>query len=521
MVYPSLGETPENIAATLGSAQTGGVMRASDLNPAAPSPLYLQLQRALRGLIQQGTWSPGMRLPSTPELAERYGVHRLTVLKALAGLKRSGWVHTVKGLGTFVPERLPQVAALHEETPFPFEGSALRAEENALGPWLGETLERAQNRELLSFSAGFPPADLLPGDALRRLYTRTMRELGPEAWAYAAPAGHPPFLKAVQAWLAAEGEPLLPGWGLRALPGAQSGLALAVEALTAPGDRVLVESPCYVGTLALLKALGREAVPIPVDRNGLNPERLASALTKGDAKLLILVASFHNPTGMTLSLTRRERVLALTRAHGIPLVEDDTYADLRFSGKPVPSFRMLEDADHVIHVGSFSKSLAAGLRLGYMVARQPLLDRLAPLQEVHTIALPTLSQAVVAHFLESGAFHRHLLRLRRALRERRDAMLEALHREFPKGTEVTEPKGGMHLWVVLPEDCSSLDLLRAATSHGLGFAPGPLFFADGRGTNCLRLNFSTHPPSTIRLAIARLGQLIQANARSTNPEEPS
>jgi len=283
-----------------------------------------------------------------------------------------------------------------------------------------------------------------------------------------------------------------------------------VEAFTVPGDRVLVESPCYVGTLALLKALGREAVPVPVDRNGLNPERLASALSKGDAKLIILVASFHNPTGMTLSLARRERVLALTRAHGVPLVEDDTYADLRFSGKPVPSFRMLEGADHVIHVGSFSKSLAAGLRLGYVVAREGLLDRMTPLQEVHSIALPTLSQAVVAQFLDSGAFRRHVTRLRRALRERRDAMLEALHAHFPQGTEVTEPKGGMHLWVVLPEDLSSLDLLRAATRQGLGFAPGPLFFADGRGTNCLRLNFSTHTPGATRLAIARLGSLIQA-----------
>ncbi len=485
-------------------------MLAQDLNPAAPSPLYLQLQRVLRTLIQQGTWQPGMRLPAVPDLSERYGVHRLTVLKALAGLKRTGWVQTVKGLGTFVSERLPQTPAFQDEGPFPFEGSALRVREDALGPWLGETLERAQNRELISFSAGFPPSDLLPGEALRRLYARTMRDLGPEAWAYAAPAGHPPFLKAVTDWLASEGEPLLPDWGLRAIPGAQSGLALAVEAFTLPGDRVLVESPCYVGTLALLKALGREAVPVPVDRNGLNPERLASALSKGDAKLIILVASFHNPTGMTLSLARRERVLALTRAHGVPLVEDDTYADLRFSGKPVPSFRMLEGADHVIHVGSFSKSLAAGLRLGYVVAREGLLDRMTPLQEVHSIALPTLSQAVVAQFLDSGAFRRHVTRLRRALRERRDAMLEALHAHFPQGTEVTEPKGGMHLWVVLPEDLSSLDLLRAATRQGLGFAPGPLFFADGRGTNCLRLNFSTHTPGATRLAIARLGSLIQA-----------
>jgi DNA-binding transcriptional MocR family regulator len=482
----------------------------TSLNPGAASPLYLQLQRSLRTLIQDGEWQPGLKLPAVPDLAERFQVHRLTVLKAIAGLKRTGWVQTVAGRGTFVADYLPQAPALRGPGAFPFEGSALKVHEGELGPWLGETLERAQNRQLISFSAGFPPSDLLPGEALRRVYTQTMKELGSDAWVYSAPAGHPAFLEAVAQWLRSEGEPLLPGWGIRAIPGAQSGLALAVESLTVPGDRVLVESPCYVGTLALLRAMGREAVPVPVDASGLNPERLASALQKGDAKLIILVASYHNPTGMTLSRSRRERVLTLTRIHGVPLVEDDTYADLRFSGQPVPSFRMLPDAEHVIHVGSFSKSLAAGLRLGYVVAPESLLQRLAPVQEVHTIALPILSQAAVAHFLENGGFKRHLTRLRKALRERRDAMLEALRTSFPREAEITEPKGGMHLWVVLPEDLSSLELLKEAIPQGLGFAPGPLFFADGRGTNCLRLNFSTHEPGVTREAIARLGRLIQA-----------
>jgi DNA-binding transcriptional MocR family regulator len=193
----------------------------------------------------------------------------------------------------------------------------------------------------------------------------------------------------------------------------------------------------------------------------------------------------------------------------VTVVEDDTYGDLRFIGGRTPSFRSLPGADNVIHLGSFSKSLAAGLRLGYLIAPDAVLARIGIVQEVHTVALPTLSQAVTGHFLEGGGFRRHLTRLRKALRERRDAMLEAIQASFPKDCEVTEPKGGMHLWVVLPEDVSTLDLHRDAISHGLGFAPGPLFFPDGRGTNCLRLNFSTHAPSVTREAIARLGGLIR------------
>lgn len=488
------------------------------LDPEAPSPLYLQVQRRIRGLIQEGEWRPGVRLPAVPELAQRFAVHRLTVLKALLGLKRTGWVQTVPGRGSFVAPRLPEAAAHRvAEEPFPFEGSGVPVRDGELGPWLGETLERAQDRQLVSFSAGFPPWDLLPGDSLRRLHIEVMRDLGPEAWSYAAPAGHPPYLEAVSRWLASEGEPIAQGWGIRATQGAQSGLALVLEALTVPGDAVLVESPCYVGLLALIRAMGREALPVPVDRQGLDPDRLASALQRGDAKILFTVPSFHNPTGMTLTKARRERILAMTRRHGVAVVEDETYGDLRFAGSPIPSFRCLPDSDHVIHIGSFSKSLAAGLRLGYLIAQGNLLRRLAPLQEVHSIALPTLSQAVVARFLDSGGFKRHVSKLRRALKERRDAMVESILATFPHGTQVTEPKGGMHLWVVLPEGFSALDLHRAALDQGLSFAPGPLFFKDGRGTNCLRLNFSTHPPATTREAIRRLARILPVHELTCGP----
>ncbi len=486
----------------------------SPLNPSAASPLYLQLQRTLRGLIQGGEWQPGMRMPAVPELASRFSVHRLTVLKAISGLKRTGWVQTVHGRGSFVSERLPEApSSLREPETFPFEGSSVRVHENELGPWLGETLERAQNRQLLSFSAGFPPSDLLPGEQLRRLHNRVMKELDSEAWVYTNPAGYPPYLQAIREWLATEEEPIPEAWSVRATLGAQAALATALESFTVRGDHVLVESPCYLGFLALIKALGRVAIPVPVDRAGLHPDRLASALQKGEPKLLFTTATFHNPTGITYSRARRERILALTRAHGVILVEDDAYADLRFTGISIPSFRMLPGADNVIHVGTFSKCLAAGLRAGYVVAPDPLMARMAPVQEVHGIALPTLSQAVVGHLLESGGFKRHVTRLRRSLRERRDAMLEALHQHFPREADISEPKGGMHLWVVLPEDLSALELLKEAIAHGLGFAPGPLFFADGRGTNCFRLNFSTHAPGVTRDAIARLGRLLHSRSK--------
>ena len=159
-------------------------------------------------LIQKNEWHPGMRLPAVPELAQRFQVHRLTVLKALAGLKRTGWVQTVTGRGSFVADHLPEAPALRDPEIFPFQGSALRCGRTNWGPGWARPWAAAQNRPLVSFSANFPPADLLPGDALRRLHVQTMKELGADAWVYAAPAGHPSYLEAIARWLASEGEPI-------------------------------------------------------------------------------------------------------------------------------------------------------------------------------------------------------------------------------------------------------------------------------------------------------------------------
>ncbi|GLH73458.1 GntR family transcriptional regulator [Geothrix limicola] len=481
----------------------------SMLEPEMASPLYIQLRRRIRTLIQQGLWKPESQLPTVSELARHHGVNRLTVLKALAGLKHAGWVQTFNGRGTFVASKLPEFQGGKTANHHPFEGSSATVRKGAVGSWICETLEQPQDCELLNFSAETAPPDLLPHDALRSMTRQALRELGPELWQYSEPAGFAPYLEAVGRWLASQGEPVEEGWGIRAIPGAQAGLALTLETFTVPGDRVLVESPGQAGLLALVRALGREAVPMPLDQHGVDPDRLESILKYVDAKVLFTVPTFQNPTGTIQPRGRRERILALTRARGVLVVEDSTYADLRFSGLHHPSNRQLDGSDHVIQLGSFSKSLAAGLRLGYLIAKEPLLRRMAPIQESQAIALAPLTQAVVARFLDSGGFRRHVGRLRRTIKARKEAMIEAVVTHFPPDTQISEPKGGLHLWVVLPEDCSAVDLQAKALKRGISFAPGPLFFPDGRGTNCLRLNVSTCDPATTRRAIEHLGRLIR------------
>ena len=330
-------------------------------------------------LIQKSEWHPGMRLPAVPELASRFQVHRLTVLKALAGLKRTGWVQTVTGRGSFVADHLPEAPALRDPENFPFEGSSLKVREHELGPWLGETLGLAQNRSVLSFSANFPPADLLPGEALRRLHLQTMKELGAEAWAYGAAAGYPGYLEAIAQWLANEGEPIPDGWGIRSVPG-RPGRA-------GPGAGIphRPRRPGAGGKSLLRGRPGPHPDPGPGGGAGAGgPQRhehRAAGLAccrRATPSCCFTVPTFHNPTGLTFGRTRRERILALTKTYGVPVVEDDTYGDLRFIGARIPSCRSLPGADHVIQLGSFSKSLAAGLRLGYIIAPNRVLEPAEP-----------------------------------------------------------------------------------------------------------------------------------------------
>jgi GntR family transcriptional regulator/MocR family aminotransferase len=489
------------------------------IRPESSTPLHVQIRRGVSEAVRSGALRPGEKLEGVRSLAKGLGVHRLTVLKAIRALTRAGLLTTVRGKGVFVAERPPRLEprlARREELAGPFfEGVAEGPEDPATAlpsaaDGIRSTLEDALgDGDHLAFSAGFPAEETIPADNIRLRLGRILR--GPRGTAslgYASTEGLPELREELGALLAERGLPLGSEDRILVTGGAQQGITLGLQALLRPGESLALESPGYMGTIAACRRLGIPMVPVPVDRAGLNPERLESALRRGEVGALYTVPNFQNPTGVTQSLRRRTRILEIARRHGAYVIEDDIYSDLRFGGRRIPPLKSLPGGERVLYVGSFSKSLAPGLRLGFLAAHVSLADELRRLKEIADISTGTLSQRLLADLLRDGFYRRHLVRVRREYRRRRDAMLAALEAHLPRGPVYTRPRGGLHLWVMLPRPLDATRLNERAQREGVSFAPGALFFHDGRRSSSFRLNFSTHPPERIETGVRRLARCI-------------
>jgi 2-aminoadipate transaminase len=297
--------------------------------------------------------------------------------------------------------------------------------------------------------------------------------------------------------------------------GAQQALALLGQVLVDPGDRIVVENPTYLALLNAWRPLGAEFAGMPSDGEGLRTELLPQPL-EAQVKLAYLIPNFQNPQGTTLSLSRRTALLDWATRQGTIVIEDNPYGELRYDGEPLPHLFDLgleqattADANFVVHVGTFSKVLAPGLRLGWVVAPSPLLDKLVQAKQSADLHTSSLDQHLVLALLNRGVLEQQLPRLRAAYRERRDTMLTALNENMPPGTTWTLPAGGMFIMVTLPASFNARALLPEAIARGVAFVPGDEFHLDNAGRNTLRLNFTNATAAQIREGLHRLGDLLR------------
>jgi 2-aminoadipate transaminase len=292
--------------------------------------------------------------------------------------------------------------------------------------------------------------------------------------------------------------------------GCQQALDL-IARLFAPGkDTVALEDPVYHGLLRVFTRAGAKIVSIPVDSAGMNIDALRAAVEQHLPRVLVVTPSFQNPTGLTLSLERRKRIVDITQRFGVVLVENDIYSDLRYRGKALPTLKELDDSGQTILLRSYSKISFPGLRVGWVIAPRPVVARLADVKQISDLHSDQLSQAILLRFAESGELDRHLDRTRRAGLERLNAVLEACERYLPAGSKFTRPEGGMNLWIELPAPLTAARLLAAAQEHGVDFLPGP-YFADGRThERGLRVSFGGLTPDEIKRGIQILGQCAAA-----------
>jgi 2-aminoadipate transaminase len=376
------------------------------------------------------------------------------------------------------------------------------------GSAIRELLAITADRSVIGFGGGLTAPELFPAAELTECLERVLADRPASALQYGPTEGLAALREAVAARLSQRGIDVAPD-GLLITTGSQQGLDLLAEAFLTEGSPVVIEAPTYVGALQALSAHKPRFKAFSVDADGLQVDALEEWVgANGRPDLIYTVPTFGNPSGVTMSYARRERLIEIARTLAIPLLEDDPYSELSYDGMPPVAMRAIPGGEDVIHVGTFSKVLAPGIRIGYVVAPRVVLERLILMKQGRDLHTDALAQNMVAEYCTRFGLDRHVERLRASYRERRDGMLAALRRLMPASVSWTEPAGGMFLWLTLPVVLDSRELLRAAVAAGVSFVPGTAFHADGGGANSMRLNFTSSSLEEIARGVGILSRLI-------------
>ena len=392
------------------------------------------------------------------------------------------------------------------ENPNPIQWQFSERAQQLQSSFIREILKITQRPEIISFAGGLPSPATFPVERMKQAYDRVLTETGKVALQYGPTDGYGPLKEWIANSLSTEGTKILPEQILM-VSGSQQALDLIGKVLIDEGSRVLVEPPSYLGALQAFSVYRPEFGSVATDDHGLVPSSI-EPVAKG-ARLLYSLPNFQNPTGRSLSLERRRELVETCARLGLPLIEDDPYGALSYKGEPMPKMVAM-NPDGVIYMGSFSKVLTPGIRLGYVCAPLPLVRRLELAKQAADLHTAQLTQMVVHDVVKDGFLDRHIPTIRTLYGNQCQAMLDAMDQHFPKQVTWTRPEGGMFIWVTLPKHIDAMKLLDQAIAARVAFVPGAPFYATDPETNTLRLSFVTVPPERIREGIAILGQLIAA-----------
>ena len=367
---------------------------------------------------------------------------------------------------------------------------------------------------IISFAGGFPDARLFDVEGIRVAGEAALQSDPGGALQYGATEGYNPLREQISQWMAARGADQVAPEQLIVTTGSQQALDLIGKTMISPGDTVIVEAPTFLATIQCFKLYGANIITLPVDKDGANPEILASLIAQHKPKFVYLIPTFGNPSGATLSLARRRRMLELAVQTQTLLVEDDPYGDLYFDAPPPPSLMALSaqvagSRDWLVHCGSLSKILSPGLRVGWLIAPAALLGKAVMCKQFSDAATSTYAQATAAAYLASGGLNAALERIRPVYAERAKAMVNALRRELGSAVDFVEPGGGLFVWARLTASGADANLLaKRAIEQGVAFVPGAPFYATNPDPATFRLSFATADVATIEAGVAKLAKAL-------------
>jgi len=471
-------------------------------------PIFTQIARAIADDIRRGRLRPGDAMPGTRALARTLRVHRNTVIAAYAELTAEGWITTQSGRGTFVSTVLPDPRPRRfAPVVQPFEAGRPVSFDLAPGVDVTEcpsTLGAAFNL------TGWPDLRLVPATALARAWRRAIEGRGRQALAYGKPQGHPRLRAAIASMLNATRGLALTESRVLITRGTQGALTVIAHGLLRPGDVIAVEDPGYRRGWQALTLTGARVVPIPVDAHGLSTDALAAVAANEPRLRAVFVTPHHQfPTTVTLSPQRRLQLLEIARAHRVAIVEDDYDHEFHYDGRPILPLASADAHGSVIYVGSLSKTLAPGLRLGYIASQDDVIAHLTGYRALLETQGDPVLESAVAELLEDGEVQRHVRRMRRIYRGRRDAMAGFLANELGDAVSVATPVGGTAFWVRVAPDVDLDWWCRAAIEHDVLFETGDQFSFDRRPLSYIRVGYAGYRETELAEAARLLGRALR------------
>jgi 2-aminoadipate transaminase len=398
---------------------------------------------------------------------------------------------------------LERYAALFAERTKVMKSSAMR-----------DLMAITERDDVISLAGGMPDTSTFPPDSYAALMQSVADESCARALQYSPTEGLEVVKRCIVEIMAAEGVGGVDAGDVLVTTGGQQVIDLVCKTLIDPGDVVVAEAPTYPGAVPTFSAYQADVMQIEMDADGVRVDELEAALERLEAagrrpKFIYTIPTFQNPAGVTLSLPRRERLVRIAHERELLVLEDNPYGLLRYEGDPLPTLRELDGGEFVVYLGTFSKILSPGVRLGWTVAPRPVLDKMNLGKQSADLCSSALTQHFVAAYFESGHWDEYLRSLTEVYRRRRDTMLDALAEHFPAEATWTHPQGGLFLWATLPDYIDTTDLLARALQSNVAFVPGRAAYLDGRGGSSMRLNFSGVDDHAIREGVRRIGEVVR------------
>jgi len=501
---------------------TASICSLIQLDRSSDTPLYQQISDKIREAILSGQLAEGIRLPTERALASALQVNRTTVMNAYNQLAADGLVEGHVGRGTLVKRsQFNYLDDNYDENGPSWLFGLPTTEREILGPDARMLSELASvGDDIISLAAGTPAIELLPAEMLNAIFAEGLVRARQSALGYCPVEGLLSLRRDIAMRMRNRGV-AVDAQHILILSGSTQGIGLVGRFLLNPGDEVVVEVPTYLGAIQTFRALGARVIGVPTDSDGMRVDLLETILARHRPRLIYTLPTFQNPTGVVMSPERRRRLLLLARRYQTPILEDDPYSEVYFEGKQPQPLKSLDTHSQVIYLSTFSKILAPGLRVAWLAAPEPMIERLTLHKQIFDLNTNALGQWAVSEILQRDSLiDNHLAKLRHYYQNKRDLMLQAIRTHLRDAVRVNPPGGGFHLWCRLQGDVRARALLREATREHVAFVIGEPFHVDGGGQQHFRLGFAFPEEEKIEEGVRRIGVALRhLQARRLQREE--